>query len=92
VTVTVAVHNALEEPMEGAVVSGSWSGGANGSGSCTTDLLGTCSLSKNNLKANSASVTFTVTEILRGPDSYSPVANHDTDGDSDGTVITVSKP
>jgi hypothetical protein len=37
-------------------------------------------------------VTFTVTDVSKAGMTYNPGANHDPDGDSNGTVIVVSKP
>jgi PKD repeat protein len=46
----------------GAVVSGSWGGLAKGSGSCTTNTSGICSVSKSNVRGT-GTVTCTVTGI-----------------------------
>ena len=91
-TVTITVHDEGHAPLANATVSGSWSSGANGSGSCTTDGSGKCSVTKNNVKQNSASVTFTVTDIAHTANAYDETANHDEESDSNGTTITVSKP
>jgi hypothetical protein len=90
--VTVTVHDADENPVENATVSGSWSDGANGAGNCVTDANGQCSVSKGNIKSNTNSATYSVSGVSRASDSYDSGANHDPDGDSDGTVITVSQP
>jgi subtilisin family serine protease len=90
--VTISVHNSSEAPVAGASVSGSWSGGASGSGSCQTGSSGTCTVSLTNLKSNAASVTFTVSSVAAAGGSYQPSANHDPDGDSSGTAITVLAP
>ena len=39
-----------------------------------------------------ASLTFSVTSLLKTGFVYTPAANHDPDPDSDGTVIVVSQP
>ena len=91
-TVTITVHDDVDAPLANATVTGSWSSGANGSASCTTDGSGQCSVTKNNVKQDSATVTFTVTDIAHAANTYNSVDNHDPDGDSDGTVIVVSKP
>jgi Bacterial Ig domain len=91
-TVTVTVHSADHAVVSGATVSGSWSNGANGSGGCTTTANGQCSFSKNNIKTNVSGVTYTVTSVTRTGDSYSQSANHDPDGDSNGTTIAVYRP
>jgi hypothetical protein len=73
--------------VAGAVVGGVWSGGASGSASCTTNGAGDCTVSLSKIK--SSSVTFTVTSVTSAGSSYAPGANHDADGDSTGTVITL---
>jgi VCBS repeat-containing protein len=89
-TVIIIVHDASEVPVSGATVSGSWGGGASGSGSCTTDISGQCSITKNNIKGNANSVTFTVSSISGY--TYDGGANHDPDGDSDGSSIMILQP
>ena len=92
-TVTVTVHDAADNPVTGATVSGTWSGGANGSGSCLTDGSGQCIVTKTNIKTSASSATFSVTDVtLATPSAYNAGANHEPDGDSDGTIITVSQP
>ncbi len=89
-TVVVTVHDQDEGLVSGATVTGSWSVG--GTGSCVTDSFGQCSLTKNNLKSGQGSVTFTVDDISYSGFTYDPGINHDPDGDSDGTILTVSSP
>ena len=62
-------------PVSGLVVDGSWSNGASGSPSCTTNASGQCSVSKSNLKANVAGVVFSVTNISGADVSYDGGAN-----------------
>lgn len=91
--VTIRVHNAAHSAVAGAVVTGSWSNGASGTISCTTTSSGACTVQKNKLsKASIASVTFTVTSVTLAGSTYTPMANHDPDGDSTGTMITVNRP
>jgi hypothetical protein len=90
-TVTVTVHGADEEPVSGANVSGSWSGGTSGSGSCSTDGSGRCTITRNNIR-NAASVTFGVDGVTATGAGYDADANHDPDGDSDGTTVVVLQP
>jgi thermitase len=90
--VTITVHDAVHGPVANATVSGAWSGGATGGAGCTTDGNGQCSVIKNNLKSNVSSVTFTVSSVAHSSFTYAPGDNHDPDGDSDGTRITVSRP
>jgi hypothetical protein len=90
VTITVVDQNGV--PVAGAVVTGSWSNGANGSGNCTTGATGQCTVSKLRNKNNVNSVTFTVTSVSASGYTYNSAANSDPDGDSNGTVIVVAKP
>jgi choice-of-anchor B domain-containing protein len=91
-TVTVTVHDEAEAPVAGATVAGSWSAGASGSDSCQTDSNGTCSLTKASIHRNTASVAFTVDGVTHSVHGYDGSANHDPDGDSKGTTITVLRP
>ncbi len=90
-TVTVTVHDSSGALVSNVIVNGSWSNGATGTGSCTTGADGTCSVSRNSLKTSVSSIKFTITG-LSASDPYQPSANQDPDGDSNGTVIIVSKP
>ena len=84
------VHDAGETLVEGASVSGVWSKGAKGGGSCTTLANGKCTVSKKGLKTNVGTATFTVNDITLAGYTYDAAANHDPDVDSKGTFITVS--
>jgi serine protease AprX len=91
-TVTIAVHDGNHGPVANATVSGTWSGGATGTASCTTGSDGQCPVSKIGIKKNQGSATFTVTAVSHQTLTYAETANHDPDGDSTGKVITVLKP
>jgi len=88
--VVVTVHDQDEGLVSSATVTGSWSSG--GTGSCVTDSFGQCSLTKNNLRSSQGSVTFTVNDISYSGYTYDPGINHDPDGDSDGTNLTILSP
>ncbi len=90
--VTVLVLDAGQSPVSNATVSGSWSNGYSGSDQCVTAADGTCSLTTGRINRKVGSVTFTVTNLSRSGYTYNPAANQDPDGDSNGTVIVVSKP
>jgi hypothetical protein len=90
-TVTVTVHDGSHAAVSGAVVSISWSGGASGSATCTTDATGKCSVSTGNINLRKTSVTFTVTNVSKAGSVYSSTTNHDPEPDSNGTTITVVK-
>lgn len=89
--VAVALHDDLEAIVPGATVTGTWSGGLAGTSSCTTNAVGTCEVAKN-AKARSTSATFTVTGVAHGLLGYVAGANHDADGGTNGTTITVARP
>lgn len=91
-TVSILVHDASENPVVGATVSGSWSGGISGSDNCTTDAAGRCSITKTSIKSNLSGVMFAITNVVQGSSVYQPADNHDPDGDSNGTNITILKP
>jgi hypothetical protein len=90
--VTITVHDTIHQIVAGAVVSGTWSGGATGTGTCTTGAGGTCSIVSASLKKRDNTATFTVRGITASGLSYSASQNHEPDGDSTGTAITIAKP
>ena len=57
-----------------------------------TAASGTCSLTKTNIKGNVAVVSFTVDTVGHASNTYDAGANHDPDGDSNGTTVSVPKP
>jgi len=87
-TVRIQVHDSLHIPVPNASVSGSWTNMNSGSSACITDGTGWCTVSAQ-IHKKFASTTFKVTNISG---SYQASANHDPDGESNGTAITVSKP
>ena len=92
--VVVDVHDANHNPVESAVVSGSWSSskGYLKAGFCITDETGRCSVpTGDDIHKSHDSVTFIVTGVSHSTLDYDPDGNHDPDGDSDGTGISVSK-
>jgi hypothetical protein len=91
-TVTITVHNQDHAVVSGATVSGSWSGGFTGSGSCTTQSNGQCSLTTGTINKKSNSVNFSVTGVAHATLAYLPPSNHDPESDSNGTNITILKP
>jgi hypothetical protein len=88
-TAEVYVHDENHNPVMGALVSGTWSNGADGTGSCTTDVNGLCPIIKSGIKSNVNSVTFTVDSVTLSGYTYVKSNNHDPDGNSDGTTITI---
>ena len=90
-SVTVTAHDASHAALIGAVVTGAWSGGFSATASCTTNSAGQCTVQSGNINRNRSSVTFTVTNVASAL-AYSAAGNHDPDGSSNGTTITVNKP
>jgi PKD repeat protein len=87
--VTILVHDAADRPVAGAVVSGSWDTGA--ASSCTTGSGGTCTVSATKIPTGTASVTFNVVNVVKTGSDYVASANHDLDGDSSGSAITIRR-
>ncbi|MGD8793087.1 MAG: PKD domain-containing protein [Anaerolineae bacterium] len=88
-TVTVTVHDAQHGPVGDATVSGTWLNGASGSGACTTSAGGQCTITLAGIHVKVESVDFRVDSLDHSTYTYDAPANHDPDGDSDGTTITV---
>jgi hypothetical protein len=91
-TVTITVLDGSGAPVRSARVTGAWSNGASGSGSCTTNNNGRCNLAKTGLRLNVPSVQLSVTNVTKSGFTYRPLLNSDPDGDSNGTVIVVTRP
>jgi PKD repeat protein len=99
--VRITVHDATHLlPVEGATVSveGTRTNSNNGNVStgsfaCITAADGTCQVSWRINPFNfEDSVTFTVLDVTHASLNYVAGANHDPDGDSDGTTIVVTRP
>lgn len=88
-TVAVTVHDGSEAVLAGVTVTGTW--GGRSSTTCTTGSGGSCSVSKR-FAGKTASATFTVTGLSLSGSTYEAAANHDPDGDSNGTSVTVLRP
>ncbi len=88
VSVEVYVHDSSHDPVAGATVSGEWTG-ASGSTSCSTGTTPFCVVETKPLTAP-GSVTFAVTGVTSDAAPYDHALNHDADGDSNGTSITVT--
>jgi hypothetical protein len=86
-SVHVKIHNADHDPLPNVEVTGSWSNGTNGSGSCPTDGGGECTITKNSLKGNVGSVTFTITGIAGTGVTYQSGEN-----EASATSTTVLRP
>jgi FtsP/CotA-like multicopper oxidase with cupredoxin domain len=92
--VTISVHDVSHSPISGAVVTGSWDTGNSQeqTTSCTTGTNGTCTVQSGRNTTSVMTRTFSVTSITKAAYTYASAANHDPDGDSTGTSITVAKP
>jgi len=88
---TVKIEDSSDNPVGGADVSFSVSGLENGSGQAITGSDGTASYQTGWFNG-SGSVTFTVNDVTHATLTYNAGDNHDPDGDSDGTSITISGP
>jgi hypothetical protein len=90
--VTVLVVDQFARPVANATANGTWSGGAKGGGTCITTASGMCTIAKSGIALSKATVTFTITSLAKTGATYDRTKNTDLDGDSNGTVITVSRP
>lgn len=89
--VILQVHDGAHGPIEGATVRGRWTGPGLSVDECTTDFAGECLMLSTLIAKRTKAVTFTVDNVAFSTLTYTPEANHDPDGDSDGTSITVSR-
>jgi hypothetical protein len=89
---TLTVHSPDHLPVAGAVVTGTWSGGAAGSGTCTTGTDGTCVVVSSSVRKRDSVATFTVSGVAVSGVAYSAAENHDADGESTGSAISIIKP
>jgi hypothetical protein len=92
VTVVIMVHDQNHQPVANASVTGNWSQGYVGSGSCVTAASGSCTIRSGKAAHDSTAITFTVSNILHASLPYLPASNHDPDGDSNGTAISIQRP
>lgn len=88
VAIEVRVHHPAHGPVVGATVSGRWTDDP-GTVSCVTGPDGACVVETGPL-APPGSVGFTVLGVVFEADPYQPALNHDPDGDSQGTSISVT--
>ena len=92
--VEITVHGSDHNPLNNATVVGRWSISGLNADTCTTGELGgngTCIVLFPSLKKGTKSVTFTVTSVTASGQTYQQTANHDVDGSSNGTQVTVKK-
>jgi hypothetical protein len=92
-TVSVTVHSGAETLVSGALVTGTWSGAARGTATCTTSAAGSCSVSTGNINTKKGSSTgLSLTSVSHPSYLYQASANHDVDGGSNGSSISVQAP
>ncbi len=89
-TVTIRVDAFSHAARSGAIVRGTWGNGL--TGTCTTSAAGTCPVASGSLARKIQSTTFRVTSVSVGDLVYDSGANHDPDGSSNGTLITIARP
>ena len=87
-TVTISAHDSGHAPVAGVVVTGSWNDGT--SATCTTAVDGRCAAIKTGLP-KTAKATFRISNLSHAAFAYTSGGNHDPDGESNGTAITVAK-
>jgi hypothetical protein len=89
VAVKIYVHDAAHKPIAGVTITAQWSGAYSDTASCVTDATGSCDVRTQNV-FGSGSVTFTVASLSRPGNVYASSANHDPDGESNGTSIRIA--
>jgi hypothetical protein len=90
--VAIWVHASDESLVGGVTVTGAWSGGYSGTISCMTDSSGRCQVATGDVAKKNGSVDFAVSKLDKAGYAYQSSSNHDPDGDSNGTSMTVNKP
>ena len=81
---TPTVLDSTNAPVANATISWSWSNGASGSGSCTTNSSGQCTESVGGIPKRTGSVTFNVTNVTHTSLTYTTSGGQ--------TSATISKP
>jgi PKD repeat protein len=90
-SVTMMVHDDAHSRLGNATVTGSWSSSPGAQASCTTDSTGVCTLTTSDLPTSMLSTTFSVLSIVAGPALYDAARNHDVDGGTTGSTVTVGR-
>lgn len=92
--VVITVHDLGHDPIPDAAVVGRWSAGdRNGRTElCITDDVGECELQSGRLSKSLGGVVLTISGLSADGYEYLAVDDHDPDGDSSGSSITVAKP
>ena len=77
-TAVVTIHDANNNAVEGATVSGAWSGDYSASVSGTTNADGQVSFTSGRVKVANATFTFTVNDVVKSDYVYDPALNNET--------------
>jgi hypothetical protein len=89
-SVLVMVHDAEHRPVRYARVRGSWSDGVSGPGQCETGVDGTCNLKSRLFPDQQGLKLALAIRAIEGPEmQYDKTANHDIDGETNGSTITL---
>jgi serine protease AprX len=83
------VHDGAEAVVAGVRVNVAWQNGK--TANCTTNTNGRCSVSRR-VTVKKATFSVSVTGLVLSGYNYVSSDNHDPDGDSDGTSITLHRP
>jgi hypothetical protein len=86
--VTITMHDQGHRSLANAVVKASWNGRT--VVSCTTRAAGSCVLTRSKIPRN-ASGNLTVLGASSSNFFYAPAGNHDLEGGSNGTTISISR-
>jgi len=89
---SLTAHTWAEGTIANATITGNWSGGFTGSSQCVTNSVGIGKISTPSISRQQPSVTYTISDMTFGLFTYASGDNHDPDGDSNGTAITILKP
>jgi serine protease AprX len=84
-TVTITLRDNTGNPVANAEVTGIWTGGYSGSGSCVTGSDGQCSITSGRIGTYRYSTTFTVTDMTHGTLAYAP-------GDNNAVGVKIIRP
>ncbi len=74
-TAVVSIVDVSGVPVQGATVSGNWSGSISGTGTGITDASGKVSLKSGSVKTTAGTFTFTVSGVTKNGWTYDPGAN-----------------
>lgn len=89
-TVTIAVHSGSHAAVSNATVFGQWNDGS--TATCITNASGQCAVSRFGIAKKVQGASFSVTNVALASFVYEPKDNHDADGDSNATTISVIRP